>query len=114
MNTRRSFLTVLAATPLPFFTRWKIESPLEKYERLSEQYCVASVQLRQLAEKMGLVPEVRVSFKSEWRYPGETLFGTICDFGPDWNGNSALNVPVNLDKGYRQPWRLCDLNIVEK
>lgn len=72
------------------------------------RYVRAANKLTRWRELNGFVPGARVVAKS---HNGSLKPGVIAEFGPAWNGNSHMNVPVQLDSGIFQPWCLDQLTL---
>lgn len=106
MINKLTFLKSLAGLfALPF-----IKSPAGDIESLEENYAKAANALSDYREKSGFVPGARVRAQYRDEPP---KFGVIPPYGEVWRGCEHWSVPVLLDAGYRQPWMMSDLKVIE-
>lgn len=110
---RKLFLQQLiaAACSLPFLSRFARADKVAGIDKLMETYYKAANALTDYRRANGFDPGVRVETQS--RFGDAPMLGTVDKYGDGWSRCGHESVPVMLDKGYRQPWPMRDLKIID-
>lgn len=102
-------LTFLKSLSAPIFAPL-IANPTTEFERLELDYCKAANALTEYRIKNGFEPGVRV--RCQYRDDPPKM-GIISKYGDGWDSCGDSAVPVRLDSGYRQPWSMDSLTIIQ-